>query len=100
MENQIEGFGLVLLEAAAAGLPAVVTAVHAIPEVVDSRAGWICQPRDIAGLARSFADALIDSRHDKMRDLCIDHAREFTWDQCARLTYGSPWTRGVSRALN
>lgn len=89
MKRRIEGFGLVLLEAAAAGLPAVVTAVHAIPEVVDPVSGWICQTGDIDALMRAFAGALTDGRRESLRDACIRHARKFPWDECARLTYGS-----------
>jgi phosphatidyl-myo-inositol dimannoside synthase len=87
MEKRVEGFGLVLLEAAAAGLPAVVTAVHAIPEVVDPVAGWICPPADTEALTRAFADALTAGRREELRNACIRHARKFTWDACARLTY-------------
>lgn len=90
MKKRIEGFGLVLLEAAAGGLPAVVTAVHAIPEVIDPVSGSICQPGDTEALTQAFAAALADGWREALRDACIRHARKFTWDECARLTYGSP----------
>ncbi|MPZ57892.1 MAG: glycosyltransferase [Rhizobiales bacterium] len=50
-----EGFGLVLLEAMAAGRPVVATAVSAIPEVVqDGETGLLCAPGDSEAVARAF----------------------------------------------
>ena len=88
MERQIEGFGLVLLEAAAQGLPSVVTEVHAIPEVViDGVTGWISAPGDYLGISRRIDAALTDTCRPRMRDDCIAHARSCTWDACASATY-------------
>jgi phosphatidyl-myo-inositol dimannoside synthase len=88
MERQIEGFGLVLLEAAAQGLPSVVTAVHAIPEVViDGVTGWICEANDSLGTSRLIHAALTQTQSQQMRDDCIAHARSCTWDACAKITY-------------
>lgn len=89
MRKRIEGFGLVLLEAAAAGLASVVTAVHAIPSVVlDRRTGWISAPEDLDGIAANIAQALSTKTKAAMRDACIRHASSFTWEACAELTYG------------
>jgi phosphatidylinositol alpha-1,6-mannosyltransferase len=97
-KDAVEGFGLVLLEAAAAGLPSVVTDVDAIPEVVVAgRTGWVCPRGDIAGLARAFAAALAVDRSGALRSACIERAREFSWDACAASTYG-PSTAWNSRA--
>jgi glycosyltransferase involved in cell wall biosynthesis len=97
-KDTIEGFGLVLLEAAAAGLPSVVTDVHAIPEVVvGGRTGWVCPPGDLDALARAFVAALEADPSGAMRAACIERAREFSWDACAALTYG-PSTAWNSRA--
>jgi phosphatidylinositol alpha-1,6-mannosyltransferase len=88
MRKKIEGFGLVLLEAAAAGLPSVVTAVHAIPEVVlDGRTGWICLPQDRDAISHNIAKALTNEAKVMMREACISHAKHCTWDICARQTY-------------
>jgi phosphatidyl-myo-inositol dimannoside synthase len=47
-----EGFGIVLLEAMAAGLPVVAIRAAAIPEVVlDGQCGLLVEPHDIDGLA-------------------------------------------------
>ncbi|HVY81608.1 MAG TPA: glycosyltransferase family 4 protein, partial [Steroidobacteraceae bacterium] len=87
--QKVEGFGLVLLEAAAQGLPAVVTNVHALPEVVvNGTTGWVCEGNDPARLAVVLSMAMASSGGAELRAACIAHARQFTWDRCAALTYG------------
>ena len=50
-----EAFGMVFQEAAAAGLPAIGTALNAIPEIVaDGETGVLVPPGDV----RALADAL------------------------------------------
>ena len=54
-----EGFGIVFLEAMAAGLPVVACRAAAIPEVVeDGVTGVLVSPRDPAGLASALAAML------------------------------------------
>ena len=61
MSSDSEGLPVALLEAMACGLPAVVTAVGAIPEVVDhGRAGRLVAPRDQEGLAAEIASLVAD----------------------------------------
>jgi phosphatidylinositol alpha-1,6-mannosyltransferase len=88
--RSVEGFGLVLLEAAAQGLPAVVTQVQAIPEVVvQGVTGWVAP--QAAALPECFAQALSakasSTGHGALRQQCIDRSRQFTWDRCAEQTY-------------
>jgi phosphatidylinositol alpha-1,6-mannosyltransferase len=86
--GKVEGFGLVLLEAAAQGLPAVVTQLQALPEVVaHGQTGWVCA--DDTALAQAFEAALAPSAAQALQTQCVAHARAFTWDRCAELTYGS-----------
>lgn len=87
--QKVEGFGLVLLEGAAQGLPAVVTNVQALPEVVVSgTTGWVCDGNDPSRLAVAFSLALGSSGDPEVRAGCIAHARQFTWDRCSELTFG------------
>jgi glycosyltransferase involved in cell wall biosynthesis len=87
--QKVEGFGLVLLEGAAQGLPAVVTNVQALPEVVvNGTTGWVSEGNDPARLAVVLSMALASSGAAPLREACIAHARQFTWDRCAELTYG------------
>jgi len=60
MASLWEGFGLVFLEAMAAGLPVVATRVSAIPEVVvEGETGLLVEPGDAPALSRAI-NALAD----------------------------------------
>ena len=59
--GRVEGLGMVLLEAAATGIPVVATSVGGIPEgVVHGRTGTLVAERDSAALAGAIA-ALLES---------------------------------------
>jgi rhamnosyl/mannosyltransferase len=81
--NASEGFGMVLLEANAAGRPVVGTRVGGIPAAIeDGRTGLLVPPRDPAALAgaleRLLADpALAASLGARGRERAV---REFSWD--------------------
>lgn len=86
--ERVEGFGLVLLEAAAQGLPAVVTQLQALPEVVaNGQTGWVCATD--ADLTTAFQAALQQAGTGALKAPCIAHARTFTWDRCAAQSYSS-----------
>ena len=55
----VEGFGLVFLEAAACGLPSVGGRSGGIPEAVDEgRSGWLVDPSDTHEIAATIIDLL------------------------------------------
>ena len=59
--DDVEGFGIVLLEAAAAERPVVATRVGGIPDAIeDGKSGILVEPGDYAGLSRSIIALLAD----------------------------------------
>lgn len=55
-----EGLPLTLLEAMAAGVPVVATAVGGIPKVIDkAKCGWVCPPNNPEALADAMRQALL-----------------------------------------
>ena len=57
--DDVEGFGIVLLEAAAAGKPTVATRVGGIPDAVeDGKSGILVEPDDYYGLAQAIVSLL------------------------------------------
>jgi phosphatidylinositol alpha-1,6-mannosyltransferase len=63
LPHDVEGFGMVVIEAAAAGVPAVVTSCGGIPDTVeDGTTGVIVAPEDAAGYADAVIALLLDPR--------------------------------------
>ncbi len=87
--SRSEGFGLVLLEAMAQGVPVLATEVDAIPEIVtDRREGRLVPPNDAEVLARALDELMADAA---VRARMGSHARtrargSFTADQMIQRT--------------
>jgi phosphatidyl-myo-inositol dimannoside synthase len=85
----VEGFGMVFLEAAAAGLPTIGGATGGVPEaIVDGETGFLVSGTDVAELATTIRR--LSNSLDLRR--CLGNAgqmrvrRQFTWEQAtARL---------------
>jgi glycosyltransferase involved in cell wall biosynthesis len=89
---EVEGFGLVLLEAAAQGVPAVAGALGGVPEVVsDGVTGLLVPPDDPVALAAALRRLLEDEPlRMRLGAAARQAARGFTWEACARCTFGPP----------
>lgn len=81
-----EGFGIVFLEAMAAGLPIVASSAGAVPEVVpDGRAGFLVDPRNPRALAEALLRLIGDDRlRARMGAAGRRRARRFAWPRVAR----------------
>lgn len=81
--EDVEGFGMVLLEAGAVGKPVVATRVGGIPDAVaDGESGILVEPEDYQGLSKSIVGLLND---DKQRGVMGKFAmqrvqKEFSWE--------------------
>lgn len=95
--DDVEGFGIVLLEAAAAGKPAVATRVGGIPDAVeDGKSGILVEPADYAALSRATIKLL---REEKVRVSLGEYGRKrvrehFGWEIVVR-----QYDEALSRAV-
>lgn len=86
-----EGFGIVYLEAAAAGIPAVASRAGGVPEaVLDSRTGLLVPARDPAATAAALVRVLTDDAlRQRLGAAARDRAaKEFHWKGRAFLFQG------------
>jgi glycosyltransferase involved in cell wall biosynthesis len=81
-----EGFGLPMLEAMSRGLPAVVGAAGALPELALGSAITV-EPEDVDGIAAALEQLLADAElRQKLGDEGKRRAAGFTWDKAAQQT--------------
>ena len=74
-----ESFGMVVLEAFAHSVPAVVSAIGALPElVVAGQTGWLIPPRDKEAL-RDKLQEIVDGHliNEEMKERCLARAMDF-----------------------
>jgi glycosyltransferase involved in cell wall biosynthesis len=86
--SYFEGFGLVLLEAMASGLPIIATESTAAPDLIgDSGAGKLIQSGDVDQLIDAMK-YFIENRHElrQFAQHAGDRAEEFDW-----ASYGARW---------
>jgi glycosyltransferase involved in cell wall biosynthesis len=84
-----EGFGLPPLEAMACGIPVIASNRGALPEVMGEAAVMV-NPEDVKDLAANIERLLVDEgRREALRQAGLAHARHFTWERCAQLTFAT-----------
>ena len=80
------GFGLVIVEAMAAGLPVITTAHSMGPDVIaQGENGWLVPIRNADALAQSISSlrSLSNEAYAGVRNQARRAAGRFTWDQYA-----------------
>ncbi len=86
VENDVEGFGLVFLEAAASGLP-VVGSRHCGAEdaILDKENGFLIEPDDVAAVAEAIVKILSDQElKAKFSERSMAFAKATDWPSQAR----------------
>jgi phosphatidylinositol alpha-1,6-mannosyltransferase len=86
----VEGFGIVYLEAAACERPVVATRAGGVPDaVLDGVSGLLVEPGDLDGLARTLGELLLDParRLELGRRARARVLAELTWEKIAERTF-------------
>jgi D-inositol-3-phosphate glycosyltransferase len=88
MPSYSESFGLVAIEAQAAGTPVLAASVGGLPVAVrDGETGFLVQGHDPAAYARVLGDLAADPRlAPRMGEAAARHAQSFGWDTAAAAT--------------
>jgi len=81
LPSEFEAFGLVLLEAMAAGIPIVATAVGGVPDVLDDgRSGRLVPYGDSVALARALRSVTEDAGEtERLRSVASRRVQGFDW---------------------
>jgi starch synthase len=81
LPSLFEGFGLVIIEAMAAGLPVIASTHSAAPDIItDGEHGYVLEPDDVDGLADRLAVLAADARRiTAMGRAAAEHAKDFSW---------------------
>lgn len=87
--GRVEGFGLVYLEAGAAGLPSLATDVGGVADaVIGGRTGFLAPPSTDAIAQALTTLATSDAARSALAAQAMAHAGQLSWKRCAADTYG------------
>lgn len=87
--GQVEGFGLVFLEAASYGVPALSTKVGGIPDaIIDKKTGILVSPEDLTGITENLKKLMDDAQLlSQFGHAAREHANIETWENVFKKTY-------------
>jgi len=78
--NRREAFGIVMLEAMAAGKPVVASNIPGLSEVATMAGGLLAKPKDASSLAASILQSIKNKRRPEVMRYSV---KQFTWDKLA-----------------
>jgi phosphatidylinositol alpha-1,6-mannosyltransferase len=76
--GDVEGFGMVIVEAAAQGTPAVAFALGGIPDAISARNGILVAPGDHAAFAAAI-NRVLGGTGGCTPQSCREHAEDYGW---------------------
>jgi glycosyltransferase involved in cell wall biosynthesis len=81
--SQIEGWGITVIEANAAGTPVVASNVNGLKDsVVDTKTGMLVKVGDVVALVQAIDTILSDKKlRDRMKEAALSWASLFSWDE-------------------
>lgn len=82
IKDDVEGFGMVAIEAAAHGLPTIGFAVGGVPDAIShNNSGWLVKSGDYSEMSRVILNAYSLSISDLVTsERCIEFAEQFSWE--------------------
>ncbi len=82
LANDVEGFGMVAIEAAAHGVPTIGFSVGGVPDAIKhGQSGWLISSGNYANMAQQIINLLNDSNDNRVTvDTAINYAKEFSWE--------------------
>ena len=90
LPSDVEGFGMVAVEAAAHGLPTVAFAVGGVPDAVaNGESGWLIPSGQYAGMTQKILIFLKSGDKYVWAEGCRRHAEGFTWEIFGRKLTGA-----------
>ena len=90
--GDVEGFGMVAIEAAACGTPTVAFELGGVADALSAKNGYLVPAGDFKLFAACVVTILRDGEPDA--EQCRDHARQFTW-----LTYNEKMRKLIDEPL-
>jgi glycosyltransferase-like protein len=84
-----EGFGLVVLEAMASAVPAIVPSIAPFTEYLSSEDAIWCDPRHSASIAEAMALSLMPQIRDRIIPRGLEVAGRFTWRRVAEAHFST-----------
>lgn len=80
--DDVEGFGMVAIEAAAHGLPTIAFSSGGVADaIVDGVTGETIAPGDYGSMVRALVTHLNRPRDGDTAEKCVEAARNFSWDR-------------------
>lgn len=95
LPGDVEGFGMVAVEAAAHGLPTVAFAVGGVPDAIENgKSGFLVAPASYEELSDRLSHIILmsDGERSDMKESCRQFARKFEWSTFGRSLRDICWS--------